>query len=109
MYIYIYTHTHIHTHINKCKHTHTHIRFLASGGGTSNGVYHSMQVLAFVTERALHCSNVPLECSAHEHAAIQDTLRDMRDSMAIARKVAAAVENRRCVHVHANICIFNVI
>ena len=68
------------------------------------GVYSSMQVLTFLAERAVRCDRVPLESSAAELAAINLSLQDLRDSMVVARKVAAAVDNQRCdVCEHASV------
>jgi hypothetical protein len=96
----------------------TMCRFLSSGGGMGAGVHPSMQVLAFLADRAVKCDRVPLEGSAPEHAAIQLSLQDLQDSMLVARKVAAAIDNKRsgaqallpqihaskCLHVLASAC-----
>ncbi len=54
-----------------------------------------MQVLTFLADRVLKCDKFPLGSSEQELAAIESSVQDMRDSIALARKAAVAVDSKR--------------
>jgi hypothetical protein len=85
---------HTHTHAHTKTQTQTHTRFLSSAVAESNGVYPSMQVLAFLADQALNCEKLPLECTPQEHQAITQSLRDLQGSVRTARQVATAIHNK---------------